>query len=198
MRKELWDIACDRWDEDDAKALYKVFSDHYDDEHWDEFCSLAFIGTEKQCKDFILQDFIELYEVDERLEYYLDDEKIIKDHPLYWLNEDVTTEEGYSRTVLCREFQIGGTMEDITVDYELKNALSFNDKEYLARQWAIILLDGYYKDQIDIFAGYIADAWSHEGSGVERFEEDVNDLLDDAEMGETILNFLKFALDKNK
>ena len=104
MRKELWDIACDRWDEDDAKALYKVFSDYYDDEHWDEFCSLAFIGTEKQCKDFIFQDFIELYEVDERLEYYLDDEKIIKDHPLYWLNEDVITEEGYSRTVLCREF----------------------------------------------------------------------------------------------
>ena len=89
-------------------------------------------------------------------------------------------------------------MEDIAVDYELENALSFNDKEYLARQWAIVLLDGYYKDQIDIFASYIADAWSHEGGGLERFEEDINDLLDDAEMGETILNFLKFALDKNK
>ena len=89
-------------------------------------------------------------------------------------------------------------MEDIAVDYKLKNALSFNDKEYLARQWAIVLLDCYYKDQIDIFAGYIADAWANEGGGVERFEEDVNDLLDDAEMGETILNFLKFALDKNK
>ena len=84
------------------------------------------------------------------------------------------------------------------IDWEVKNKLHFNDKEYLARQWAIVLLDGYYKDQIDIFAGYIADAWSNEGGGLERFEEDVNDLLDDAEMGETILNFLKFALDKNK
>ena len=89
-------------------------------------------------------------------------------------------------------------MEDITVDYELKNALSFNDKEYLARQWAIILLDGYYKDQIDIFAGYIADAWSHEGSGVERFEEDVTDLLEDTEIGETIKKFLENVLDKDK
>ncbi len=88
-------------------------------------------------------------------------------------------------------------MNDITVDYELKNNLDFNAKEYLARQWAIILLDGYYKDQIDIFAGYIADAWSHEGGGVERFEEDVNDLLDDDEIGETILSFLKNELDKS-
>lgn len=88
-------------------------------------------------------------------------------------------------------------MSDITVDYELKNNLDFNAKEYLARQWAIILLNGYYKDQIDIFAGYIADAWSHEGGGVERFEEDVNDLLDDDEMGETILSFLKNELDKS-
>ena len=85
---------------------------------------------------------------------------------------------------------------NIKVDYELKNALDFNAKEYLARQWAIVLLDGYYKDQIDIFASYIADAWSHEGGGVERFEEDVNDLLDDVEMGETIKQFLKNELDK--
>ena len=88
-------------------------------------------------------------------------------------------------------------MNDLTVDYELKNNLDFNAKEYLARQWAIILLNGYYKDQIDIFAGYIADAWAHEGGGVERFEEDVNDLLDDDEIGETILSFLKNELDKS-
>ena len=58
MRKELWDIACDRWDEDDAKALYKVFSDYYDDEHWDEFCSLAFIGTDRDVDDFIFNEFL--------------------------------------------------------------------------------------------------------------------------------------------
>ena len=62
-------------------------------------------------------------------------------------------------------------MEDITVDYELKNALSFNDKEYLARQWAIVLLDGYYKDQIDIFAGYIADAWANEGGALKDLKK---------------------------
>ena len=87
---------------------------------------------------------------------------------------------------------------NIKVDYELKNALDFNAKEYLARQWAIVLLDGYYKDQIDIFASYIADAWSHEGSGNERFDEDVTDLLEDVEMGETIKEFLENVLDKDK
>ena len=105
MNKQQLEIAKDRgWTEDEATALYDVFSDHYDDDKWEEFINFAFIGTENQCRDFIYQDFIELYEVDERLEYYLDDEKIIRDHPLYWLNEDVITEEGYSRTVLCREF----------------------------------------------------------------------------------------------
>ena len=76
MRKELWDIACDRWDEDDAKALYKVFSDYYDDEHWDEFCSLAFIGTNRDVDDFIFNEFIERYEVDESIEFYLDRDRI--------------------------------------------------------------------------------------------------------------------------
>ena len=80
---------------------------------------------------------------------------------------------------------------DIKVDYELKNSLSFNDKEYLARQWAIVLLDCYFKDQIDIFAGYIATAWAHEGGGVEQFEEDINNLLEDTEIGETIKVFLE-------
>ena len=102
MNKQQLEIAKDRgWTEDEATALYDVFSDHYDDDKWEEFINFAFIGTENQCRDFIYQDFIELYEVDERLEYYLDDEKIKQDYPLYWLNEDVTTEEGYSRTVLC-------------------------------------------------------------------------------------------------
>ena len=102
MNKQQLEIAKDRgWTEDEATALYDVFSDHYDDDKWEEFINFAFIVTENQCRDFIYQDFIELYEVDERLEYYLDDEKIIQDYPLYWLNEDVTTEEGYSRTVLC-------------------------------------------------------------------------------------------------
>ena len=84
----------------------------------------------------------------------------------------------------------------MNINWELKDKLHFNDKEYLARQWAIVLLDGYYKDQIDIFAGYIADSWSHEGGGLERFEEDVTDLLNDDEIGETIKQFLQNILDK--
>jgi|TARA_A100001388_G_scaffold253009_1_gene215839 hypothetical protein len=104
MRKELWDIACDRWDEDDAKALYKVFSDYYDDEHWDEFCSLAFIGTDRDVDDFIFDEFIERYEVDESIEFYLDRDRIVSDWGIDYKREEVTTDEGYTRTVVCREF----------------------------------------------------------------------------------------------
>jgi|TARA_A100001035_G_scaffold119027_1_gene93431 hypothetical protein len=104
MRKELWDIACDRWDEDDAKALYKVFSDYYDDEHWDEFCSLAFIGTDRDVDDFIFNEFIERYEVDESIEFYLDRDRIVSDWGIDYKREEVTTDEGYTRTVVCREF----------------------------------------------------------------------------------------------
>ena len=64
-------------------------------------------------------------------------------------------------------------MEDITVDYELKNALSFNDKEYQQDNGRLYYLMVITKHWIDIFAGYIADAWANEGGGVERFEEDV-------------------------
>lgn len=116
MRKELWDIACDRWDEDDAKALYKVFSDYYDDEHWDEFCSLAFIGTDRDVDDFIFNEFIERYEVDESIEFYLDRDRIVSDWGIDYKREEVTTDEGYTRTVVCREFQIGGTMEDKIIE----------------------------------------------------------------------------------
>ena len=59
MRKELWDIACDRWDEDDAKALYKVFSDYYDDEHWDEFVLWRLSAQIEMLMINIFNEFIE-------------------------------------------------------------------------------------------------------------------------------------------
>ena len=53
------------------------------------------------------------------------------------------------------------------IDYELKDKLSFNDKEYLAEQLSILLLNvASYKDQINIFAGYISQTWSNEDGGV--------------------------------
>lgn len=110
MRKELWDIACSRWDEDDAKALYKVFSEYFDDEHWDEYCSLAFIGTDKDVDDFIFNDFIEINEINPTVEFYLDRDKVVSDWGIDYSREEVTTDEGYTRTVVCREFQIGGIM----------------------------------------------------------------------------------------
>ena len=104
MRKELWDIACDRWDEDDAKALYKVFSEYYDDEHWDDYCSLAFIGTDKDVDDFIFNEFVEINEISLTVEFYLDRDLIVSDWGMDYSREEVTTDEGYTRTVVCREF----------------------------------------------------------------------------------------------
>tara|TARA_B100000287_G_scaffold134754_1_gene126725 strand:- start:2125 stop:2379 length:255 start_codon:yes stop_codon:yes gene_type:complete len=82
---------------------------------------------------------------------------------------------------------------DIKVDYKLKNALDFNAKEYLADMLAKILMQS--QDAEDFLAGYIVDAWASENFGLERFEADVEELLDNDEMGETIRNFLINELD---
>ena len=85
-------------------------------------------------------------------------------------------------------------MNDITVDYELKNALDFNAKEYLADMLAKILMQS--QDAEDFLAGYIVDAWASENFGLERFEADVEELLDNDEWGTTIEQFIKNELDK--
>tara|TARA_B100000029_G_scaffold126176_1_gene119821 strand:- start:217 stop:483 length:267 start_codon:yes stop_codon:yes gene_type:complete len=85
---------------------------------------------------------------------------------------------------------------DIKVDYKLKNALDFNAKEYLADMLAKILMQS--QDAEDFLAEYILDAWSSENFGLEKFEADVEELLDNDEMGETIRNFLINELDINK
>ena len=83
---------------------------------------------------------------------------------------------------------------DITLD--VVNELSRHDKDYLARQLVIILLNGYYKDNIDIFTDYVLDAWHHEGWGPETMIRDIEDLLEDPDMGTTIEKFLKDNLTK--
>ena len=82
---------------------------------------------------------------------------------------------------------------DIKVDYKLKNSLDFNAKEYLADMLAKILMQS--QDAEDFLAGYIVDAWASENFGLERFEADVEELLDNDEMGETIRRFLINELD---
>ena len=84
---------------------------------------------------------------------------------------------------------------DIKVDYKLKNALDFNAKEYLADMLAKILMQS--QDAEDFLSEYILDAWASENFGLEKFEEDVEELLDNDEMGETIKQFIKNELDTN-
>ena len=127
MRKELWDIACTRWDEDDAKALYKVFSEYFDDEQWDDYCSLAFIGTDKDVDDFIFNEFVEINEINPTVEFYLNRDLIVSDWGMDYSREEVTTDEGYTRTVVCREFQNGGTMIIVDTDTGSIRDISINE-----------------------------------------------------------------------
>lgn len=85
---------------------------------------------------------------------------------------------------------------DIKVDYKLKNALDFNAKEYLADMLAKILMQS--QDAEDFLAEYILDAWASENFGLEKFEADVEELLDNDEWGTTIEQFIKNELDINK
>ena len=84
---------------------------------------------------------------------------------------------------------------DIKVDYKLKNALDFNAKEYLADMLAKILMQS--QDAEDFLAGYIVEAWASENFGLEKFEADVEELLDNDEWGTTIEQFIKNELDTN-
>ena len=85
---------------------------------------------------------------------------------------------------------------EITLD--IINKLDKNDKDYLARELVIILLNGYYKDNIEIFTDYMLDAWHHEGWGNETMIREIEELLEDVEMGETIKQFLEDVLDRSK
>jgi len=76
------------------------------------------------------------------------------------------------------------------LDEEVIESLNFKAREHLSRQMSILLLDGYYKDQIEIFAEYIKDAWGHEGWGDETFRRDLAELLDDSEIGETVKKYI--------
>ncbi len=73
---------------------------------------------------------------------------------------------------------------EITLD--IINKLDKNDKDYLARH------------NIEIFTDYMLDAWHHEGWGNETMIRDIEELLEDVEMGETIKQFLEDVLDRSK
>ena len=71
------------------------------------------------------------------------------------------------------------------------NELNVKQKNALARKIVILLLDGYYKDQIEAFTDYVLDAWTHEGWGSENLHRDIAELLNDAEMSEEVIEILK-------
>ena len=78
---------------------------------------------------------------------------------------------------------------EITLD--IINKLDKNDKDYLARQLVIILLNGYYKDNIEIFTDYMLDAWHHEGWGNETMIRDIsiNEIVNRINSGDGFSDF---------
>lgn len=80
---------------------------------------------------------------------------------------------------------------EVDIDDVDLNETHFSDKQELARKLSILLLDGYYKDQVEIFTEYILDAWCHEGWGNETFHRDVAQLLSDPELTEEVQSLLK-------
>lgn len=80
---------------------------------------------------------------------------------------------------------------EVDIDDVDLNEIDLKVKQELARKQSILLLDGYYKDQIEIFAEYISDAWAHEGWGSETFQRDLAELLSDPELTEEVQSLLK-------
>ena len=80
---------------------------------------------------------------------------------------------------------------EIDIDNVNVDELNVKQKNALARKIVILLLDGYYKDQIEAFTDYVLDAWTHEGWGRENLHRDIAELLNDAEMSEEVIEILK-------
>ena len=80
---------------------------------------------------------------------------------------------------------------ELDIDNVNVNELNVKQKNALARKIVILLLDGYYKDQIEAFTDYVLDAWTHEGWGRENLHRDIAELLNDAEMSEEVIEILK-------
>ena len=80
---------------------------------------------------------------------------------------------------------------ELDIDNVNVDELNVKQKNALARKIVILLLDGYYKDQIEAFTDYVLDAWTHEGWGSENLHRDIAELLNDAEMSEEVIEILK-------
>ena len=80
---------------------------------------------------------------------------------------------------------------ELDIDNVNVDELNVKQKNALAREIVILLLDGYYKDQIEAFTDYVLDAWTHEGWGRENLHRDIAELLNDAEMSEEVIEILK-------
>ena len=80
---------------------------------------------------------------------------------------------------------------ELDIDNVNVDELNVKQKNALARKIVILLLDGYYKDQIEAFTDYVLDAWTHEGWGRENLHRDIAELLNDTEMSEEVIEILK-------
>jgi len=80
---------------------------------------------------------------------------------------------------------------ELDIDNVNVDELNVKQKNALARKIVILLLDGYYKDQIEAFTDYVLDAWTHEGWGSENLHRDIAELLNDPEMSEDVIEILK-------
>tara|TARA_B100000029_G_C17120580_1_gene794915 strand:- start:21 stop:341 length:321 start_codon:yes stop_codon:yes gene_type:complete len=90
--------------EDEARAVIKVFNEVYDEEYWEDFASsVRVFKWQKDIDDFLFDDFCEINEVPDYLEWCIDYEKVVYSHSIGHRTEEITTEEGYNRTVVWRE-----------------------------------------------------------------------------------------------
>ena len=89
---------------DEAEAVIKVFNENYDERYWEDFMSSVMIFKwDKDIDDHIFQDFLDINEVPDYLEWCIDYEKVVYSHGLGFMRQDVVTKEGYDRTVIWRE-----------------------------------------------------------------------------------------------
>ena len=96
----------DRFDEDEILEIWGVFKENYDQKetYWENFTASVFMGTQKQCDDYIYSYWSDVAEIPEHLEWYIDEEAVIRDAKMDWREEYVTDSKGLERIVTWRGF----------------------------------------------------------------------------------------------
>ena len=92
------------YDEQECQAIYDVFVEHYQDKYFEDFMACVHFVSEDEYNYTILNDFVDVWGIDDKLVPYLDEEAIVSDYSMDWQWENVVLKDRRIGIVMWRSF----------------------------------------------------------------------------------------------